>query len=166
MPSILIHILVHVFSIVIVLIVINHHSYCGNALHMHFDTNIDVKMSTVIRDSQHPGNLTGNGKRSSKAQSGSFSSVMVRTAVCHYNYVIMSVMAFQITGVPIVCSTVCSRAEQRKHQSSAPLAFVRGIHLWPVNCPHKGPVTRKIFPFKDVIVWILSLVLAPNSMLV
>ena len=31
----------------------------------------------------------------------------------------------------------------RKHQSSASLAFVRGIHRWPVNSPHKGPVTRK-----------------------
>ena len=29
---------------------------------------------------------------------------------------------------------------------------MRGIHRWPVNSPHKGPVTRKIFPFDDVIV--------------
>ena len=36
--------------------------------------------------------------------------------------------------------TVCSGADQRKHQSSASLAFVRGIHRWPVNSPHKGPV--------------------------
>ena len=41
--------------------------------------------------------------------------------------------------------------EKRKHQSSAPLSFVRGIHRWPVNSPHKGPVTRKRFPFDDVI---------------
>ena len=47
--------------------------------------------------------------------------------------------------------TVCSGADQRKHQSSASLAFVRGIHRWPVNSPHKGPVTRKMFPFDDVI---------------
>ena len=39
----------------------------------------------------------------------------------------------------------------RKHQSSASLAFVREIHRWPVNSPHKGPVTRGIFPFDDVI---------------
>ena len=51
------------------------------------------------------------------------------------------------------CSTVCSGADQRKHQSSASLAFVRGIHRWPVNSPHKGPVTRKMFPFDDVIMW-------------
>ena len=42
-------------------------------------------------------------------------------------------------------------ADQRKHQSSASLAFVRGIHRRPVNSPHKGPVTRKVFPFDDVI---------------
>ena len=40
---------------------------------------------------------------------------------------------------------------QRKHQSSASLAFVRRIHRRPVNSPHKGPVTRKMFPFDDVI---------------
>ena len=44
-------------------------------------------------------------------------------------------------------------ADQRKHQSSASLAFVRGIHRWPVNSPHKWPVTRKMFPFYDVIMW-------------
>ena len=41
--------------------------------------------------------------------------------------------------------------DQRKHQSSASLAFVRGIHRWPVNSQHKWPVTRKMFPFDDVI---------------
>ena len=46
----------------------------------------------------------------------------------HYNDVIISVMASQITSVSTVCSTVCSGADQRKHQSSASLAFVRGIH--------------------------------------
>ena len=58
-----------------------------------------------------------------------------------------------ITGVSIAYSTVCSGANQRKHQSSASLAFARGIHLWPVNSPHKGPATRKMFPFDDVIMW-------------
>ena len=46
----------------------------------------------------------------------------------HYSDVIMSAMASQITGVPIVCADVCSSVDQRKHQSSASLAFVRGIH--------------------------------------
>ena len=45
-----------------------------------------------------------------------------------------------------------SGADQRKHQSSASLAFVLGIHRGPVNSPHKWPVTRKMFPFDDVII--------------
>ena len=60
-------------------------------------------------------------------------------------------MAFQITGVSFVCSPVGTGPDQRKHQSSASLTFVRGIHRWPVNSPHKRPVTRKMFPFYDVI---------------
>ena len=60
-----------------------------------------------------------------------------------YSDVIISAMASQITCVSIVYSAVCSDADQRKHQSSASLAFVRGIHRWPVNSPHKGLKTRK-----------------------
>ena len=59
-------------------------------------------------------------------------------------------MASQTTGVSIACSSVCSGADQRKHQSSASLAFVRGIHRWLVDGPHKGPVTPKMFPFDHV----------------
>ena len=44
-----------------------------------------------------------------------------------------------------------SGTDQRKHQSSASLAFVWGIHLWPLNSPHKGSVTRKMLTFDDVI---------------
>ena len=69
----------------------------------------------------------------------------------HYSDVIISAMASQITGVSIVYSTVCSGADHRKHQSSVSLAFVRGIHRWPENSPHKGPVPRKMFPIYDVI---------------
>ena len=47
-------------------------------------------------------------------------------------------------------------ADQRKQQSSASLAFVRTIHRWPVDSPHKGPVTRKMFPFDDVIIYRFS----------
>ena len=60
-------------------------------------------------------------------------------------------MAFPITSVSIVFLTVCLGADQRKHQSSASLAFVRRIHRSPVDSPHKGPETRKMFPFDDVI---------------
>ena len=69
----------------------------------------------------------------------------------HYNDVIMGTIASQITSLTIVYSTVYSDADQRKHQSSASLAFVWGIHRRPVNSPHKWPVTRKMFPFDDVI---------------
>ena len=48
-------------------------------------------------------------------------------------------------------SSVCWGADQRKHQSSASSAFVREIHRWPLDSPHKRPVSRKMFPFDDVI---------------
>ena len=50
------------------------------------------------------------------------------------------------------------RRRSKKTSNSAPLAFVWGIHRWPVNSPHKGPVTRKMFPFDDVILWYLVVV--------
>ena len=71
--------------------------------------------------------------------------------VAHYSDVIMDVMASQITSLNIVYSTFYSGADQRKHQSSASLAFVWGIHQWPVNSLHKWAVMRKIFLFDDVI---------------
>ena len=71
----------------------------------------------------------------------------------HYNDVIMGAIASQITSLTIVYSAVYSDTDQRKHQSSASLAFVWGIHRWPVNSPHKWPVTRKMFPFDDVIMY-------------
>ena len=70
----------------------------------------------------------------------------------HYNDVIMGTLASQITSLTIVYSTVYSDADQRKHRSSASLAFLRGIHRGPVNSPQKWPVTRKMFPFDDVII--------------
>ena len=69
----------------------------------------------------------------------------------HYRDVIKTAMAFQVTCVSIVYSDVCSGANQRKHQSCASLVFVRGIQWWPMDYPQKGRVTRKIFPFDDVI---------------
>ena len=84
-------------------------------------------------------------------------SLMVATSAqfwhSHYNDDIMGMVVSQITSLAIVYSTVASDADQRKHQSSASLAFVRGIHQGPVNSPHKWPVTRKMFPFDDVIIY-------------
>ena len=61
----------------------------------------------------------------------------------HYDDVIMTMLASQITSLTVVYSIVYSGVNQRKHQSSASLAFVREIHRGPVNFPHKWPVTRK-----------------------
>ena len=65
----------------------------------------------------------------------------------------MTMLASQITSLTVVYSIVYSGINQRKHQSSASLAFVREIHRGPVNFPHKWPVTRKMFPFDDVIMF-------------
>ena len=76
----------------------------------------------------------------------------------HYSDVIMSVMVPQITGLSSVCSIVGWSADHRKQHSSSSLAFLRGIHRSAVNCPHKKPVTRKMFPFDDFIMqhfWII-----------
>ena len=70
---------------------------------------------------------------------------------CHYDDAIMGAIGSEITSLTIVYSTVYSGADQSKHQSSASLAFVWGIHRGPVNSPHKWPVTWKMFLFDDVI---------------
>ena len=80
----------------------------------------------------------------------------IENVVWHYGDVIMNAIASQITSLTIVYSIVYSDADQRKHQSSVSLAFVRGIHRGPVNFPHKWPVTRKMFPFDDVIMMCLN----------
>ena len=83
------------------------------------------------------------------------SECLWETFLNHYNDVIMDAIASQITSLTIVYSTVYSDADQRKHQSCASLAFVRGIHRGPVNSLHKWQVTRKMFPFDDVIMFVL-----------
>ena len=87
---------------------------------------------------------------SSHAQSDSTSDWHIGI---HYGDLIITAMASQITGSSIVCLVVCSGADQRKYQSSVSLASVRGIHRWPVNSPHKRPVTRKMLPLDDVIMF-------------
>ena len=80
-----------------------------------------------------------------------FRNIYIWNITNHYIDVMMGGMASQITSLTIVYSAVYSGADQRKHQSPASLAFVRGIHRWPVNSQHKWPVTRKMFPLDDVI---------------
>ena len=74
----------------------------------------------------------------------------------HYSDVIMGAIASQISSLTSVYSNVYSDAGQGKHQSSVSLASVRGIHRGPVNAPHKWPVTRKMYPFDDVIMCLCS----------
>ena len=84
------------------------------------------------------------------ASTGSFRGWSLNTSRCvqiHYDDVIMSPMASKITSHTIIYSTFYSGPDQSKHQSSASLAFVWGIH----RSPHKGPVMRKMFSFDDVI---------------
>ena len=69
----------------------------------------------------------------------------------HCSDVMMGAMASQITFLMIVYSTVYSGADQSKHQSSALLAFVWGIHRWPVNSSQKWSITRKMFPLDAII---------------
>ena len=77
----------------------------------------------------------------------------------HYSDVIMSTMASQITRVSICYSSVCSGADQRKHKSSASLAFVRGSH--------RRPVAQRASNAENVTIWWrhhgkpLSVLLAP-----
>ena len=47
----------------------------------------------------------------------------------------------QITDVSIVYSIVYSGEDQPQQQSPQ----------WPIDSPHKGPITRKLFPFDGVI---------------
>ena len=66
----------------------------------------------------------------------------------HYNDGVMGAMASEIPSLTIVYSIVYSGVNQRKHQSSASLAFVREIQRWPVNFPYKGRVK-----IKDISIW-------------
>ena len=86
-------------------------------------------------------------QRFGRASSGSILSPICRRYpfVVYHDGGLRSAMASQITGVSIVFSTICSGADQRKYQRSALLAFVKRIYKWPVDSPHKRPVTRKLF---------------------
>ena len=102
------------------------------------------------------------GTNSKRCSSGGDNTLPVESLIWrhHYGDVIMGTIASQITSLTIVYSTVYSDADQGKHQSSASLAFVGGIHRGQVNFPHKWPVTREMFPFDDVImIELISLIL-------
>ena len=74
----------------------------------------------------------------------------------HYSDVMMGAMVSQSTGVSIVYSNVCSDADQRKHQSSASLAFLRGIHrcLWiPLT---RGQWRGKCFHLMTILLTLIT----------
>ena len=87
----------------------------------------------------------------------------------HYNDVIMTTVASQITSLTVVYSTVYSEADQRKHQSSASLAFVWGIHRDRWIPRTKGQLRGKCFHLmtsscSDMIYWLCTLNSFPYSM--
>ena len=84
--------------------------------------------------------------------------VPCKTDLCLYAILQWHYNGRDDTSLTIVYLTVYSGADQRKHQSSTSLAFERGIHRSPVNSPHKWPVTRKMFPFDDVIMNIVFII--------
>ena len=85
-------------------------------------------------------------------QTVSINASLVCKKLCvHYSDVIMGEMGHPIASRTIVYSTVYSGADQRKHQSSVSLAFVRGIYQRPVKSPQKCPVTRKMCLFSITI---------------
>ena len=94
------------------------------------------------------GRRSRRGIGSPRTDRGRICKILRFSELYHYNDVIMGTIASQITSLTIVYSIVYSDADQRKHQSSASLAFVRGIPRGPVNSPHKWPVTRK-----NVSIW-------------
>ena len=79
------------------------------------------------------------------------SQALIGFSFIHYSDVIIHTMAFQITCVSIICSTVYLGADQRKYKNSVSQAFVRGIHRSPMDSTHEGLTTRKMFPFDDII---------------
>ena len=79
----------------------------------------------------------------------------------HYSDIIMSAMASQIQFQHCSLNHLFRHRSNKTSQSSVSLAFVREIHRWPMNSPHKLPVTRKMFKFDDVImnhVWLAQLI--------
>ena len=81
----------------------------------------------------------------------------IKENACHYRDVIMSTMASQITGVSIVCSAVCSGTDKKKTSKLRVTVLCVGNSPRPVNSPLKRPVTRKMFPFDDVIMLLYTL---------
>ena len=107
----------------------------------------DMEMSSILQALCESNPSVSNGLHSQRASNA---ELWYFYQDGHYSDVIMSAMASQITDVSIVCSNIGPGADQRIHQSSASLSFVRGIHRWPGNFRTKRSVTRKMCLFQDV----------------
>ena len=112
-------------------------------------TKISLKSSYIKFNSNLPG--ANELILEDMVKDGCYQTKTTHNKAWHYSDVIMGTMASQITNLTIVYSTIYSDTAQRKHQSSTSMAFVKGIHRRRVNSPHKRPVTRKMFPFDDII---------------
>ena len=88
-----------------------------------------------------------------------FGNIALLSNWSHYNDVIIRAMASQISGISIVYLTVGSGTDEKKHQSSASLAFVWGIHRWPENPPppppppHTHTHTQKASNAEHISIW-------------
>ena len=80
-----------------------------------------------------------------------FGHMWLRTYHRHYGDVIMSAMTYQITGVSIVCSTICSGANWFKKSKFRVTGLCEGNLTVTGGFPSQGPVTRNMFPFDDII---------------
>ena len=78
-------------------------------------------------------------------------SIRLEISFFHYNIIIMSAMASHITRLTIIYSAFYSGEDQRKKSELRVTGLCAEKSPWPVNSPHKGPVTREMFPFDDVI---------------
>ena len=131
----------------------NHPScrYVAKAFYQLLNRNSDFKLAPILQLKKK--HLSVSRSQLTPWNNGGIElfNTVISCPSYHYSDVIMTTMASQFTSRTIVYPIVYSDADQRKHQSSASRTLVRGIHRWPVNYPHKGPVTRKMFPFDDAI---------------
>ena len=120
----------------------------------HFDGITSNKMTLEWRFDVTPKSLLCNvsaGKQQQKLDKQTHEWLCPQ----HYSDVIMRAVAYQITRISCLLN-VCSGSDQRKTSKLLVTGRLRGIHRWPVNSPHKGPVTPRMFPFDDVTIgWLL-----------
>ena len=108
--------------------------------HISQGSRIKLPVITFLHRAAHYNPIIPNPAASERWKLGTEVTHHIERATrhAHYGDVTMGAMASQITCVSIVYLGVCSGTDQRKHQSSASLAFVRGIHRRPVNSPQKA----------------------------